>query len=192
MVDLGFTGTLPGFTAEGLVYGADGTPIKGLHPFNRWFPVEPDATDVQVFVEAAANPAFEALVRTVAGDVSTATSEPIYVLGQAQLALVDPDVRHLIGDFEVLGQLAQLPVGDPRSAQLWAGISDALDILSPADISGTAAASRDVLAPLLAKPANASAHQISAVGHAHIDSAWLWPCARPCERLPGPVPALPS
>ena len=31
------------------------------------------------------------------------------------------------------------------------------------------------LAPVLAKPAYASAHQISAVGHAHIDSAWLWP-----------------
>ena len=176
VVDLGFTGISPGFTAEGLVYRADGTAIKGLHPHNRWFPVEPDATDVKVFVEAAANPAFEALVPTIAGDVSTASSEPIYVLGQAQLALVDPDVRHLIGDFEVLGQLAaQLPVGDPRSAQLWAGISDALDVLSPADISGTAAASRAVLAPLLTKPANASAHQISAVGHAHIDSAWLWP-----------------
>ncbi|ERK72377.1 glycosyl hydrolase family 38 protein, partial [Leifsonia aquatica ATCC 14665] len=31
------------------------------------------------------------------------------------------------------------------------------------------------LAPALAAPADASAHRISAVGHAHIDSAWLWP-----------------
>src|SRR5215211_2569761 len=176
VVDLGFTGISPGFTVEGLVYGADGTPIKGLHPSNRWFPVEADATDVQVFVEAAANPTLEFLVPTVAGDLSTASSERIYVLAQAQLALIDPGVRQLIGDFEVLGQLAaQLTVGDPRSAQLWAGISDALDILSLGNISGTAAASREVLAALLAKPANASAHQISAVGHAHIDSAWLWP-----------------
>src|SRR5215204_5494154 len=176
VVDLGFTGLSPGFTVEGLVYRADGAPIKGLHPSNRWFPVEADATDVQVFVEAAANPTFEFLVPTVTGDLSTASSEPIYVLAQAQLALIDPDVRQLIGDFEVLGQLAaQLTVGDPRSAQLWAGISDALDILSLGNISGTAAASREVLAALLAKPANASAHQISGVGHAHIDSAWLWP-----------------
>src|SRR5215204_3892554 len=176
VVDLGFTGLSPGFTVEGLVYRADGAPIKGLHPSNRWFPVEADATDVQVFVEAAANPTLEFLAPTVAGDLSTASSERIYVLAQAQLALIDPDVRQLIGDFEVLGQLAaQLTVGDPRSAQLWAGISDALDILSLGNISGTAAASREVLAALLAKPANASAHQISAVGHAHIDSAWLWP-----------------
>ena len=29
--------------------------------------------------------------------------------------------------------------------------------------------------PALARPAHASAHRISAIGHAHIDSAWLWP-----------------
>ena len=32
-----------------------------------------------------------------------------------------------------------------------------------------------MLRPVLARPAHASAHTISAVGHAHIDSAWLWP-----------------
>ena len=176
VVDLGFTGVAPGFTVEGLVYRPDGTPIKGLHPYNRWFPVDTDATEVRVFVEAAANPAFEFLIPTLAGDVVTALPEPTYVLGNAHVGLVDLNVRQLVGDFEVLGQLAaQLPVGDPRGAQLWAGISDALDILILSDISGTAAASRAVLAPLLAKRANASAHQISAVGHAHIDSAWLWP-----------------
>ena len=28
---------------------------------------------------------------------------------------------------------------------------------------------------MLARPAHASAHRITAVGHAHIDTAWLWP-----------------
>ena len=176
VVDLGFTGVGPGFTAEGLVYSSDGIPVKGLHPYNRWFPVDAGATDVRVFVEAAANPTFEALVPTVAGDVETAAPEPIYGWGGAQLALVDPDVRKLVADLDVLGQLAaQLPAADPRGAQLWAGISDALDRLNLRDISGSAAAAREVLAPLLARRANASAHRISAVGHAHIDSAWLWP-----------------
>ena len=31
------------------------------------------------------------------------------------------------------------------------------------------------LADVLARPAAASAHTLSAIGHAHIDSAWLWP-----------------
>ena len=42
-------------------------------------------------------------------------------------------------------------------------------------MNGTAAAARDELAGVLAAPAVPSAHRISAVGHAHIDSAWLWP-----------------
>lgn len=42
-------------------------------------------------------------------------------------------------------------------------------------VTGAAAAARAVLAPVLASPAVPSAHRVSAVGHAHIDSAWLWP-----------------
>lgn len=51
----------------------------------------------------------------------------------------------------------------------------ALNRLALADIPGTAAAARAELADVLARPAAASAHTLSAIGHAHIDSAWLWP-----------------
>ncbi len=43
------------------------------------------------------------------------------------------------------------------------------------DIEGSAAAARSELVGVLGGPAAASAHRVSAVGHAHIDSAWLWP-----------------
>src|SRR5699024_11601371 len=43
------------------------------------------------------------------------------------------------------------------------------------DDAGSASAARAERAGVLAQPANASAHHMSAVGHAHIDSAWLWP-----------------
>lgn len=39
-VELGFTGG-PGFNAEGLVYRADGTVVKGLSPVNAYVPLEP-------------------------------------------------------------------------------------------------------------------------------------------------------
>ncbi|WP_372498866.1 hypothetical protein, partial [Streptomyces hygroscopicus] len=42
----------------------------------------------------------------------------------------------------------------------------------------TAAAARAELTEVLSRPAHASAHRVSAAGHAHIDSAWLWPAAR--------------
>ena len=40
---------------------------------------------------------------------------------------------------------------------------------------GTATAARGALTAALGRPAYDGAHRVSAVGHAHIDSAWLWP-----------------
>lgn len=54
VVDLGFGLDQPGFSAEGMVYLPDGTPVKGLHPRNQWIPVGPGP--VAFHVEAAANP----------------------------------------------------------------------------------------------------------------------------------------
>jgi alpha-mannosidase len=57
--------------------------------------------------------------------------------------------------------------------------------MDPHDVAGTAAAGRAALADVLSRPATASAHRITAVGHAHIDSAWLWPVRetiRKCAR----------
>ncbi|ADI04426.1 glycoside hydrolase family 38 [Streptomyces bingchenggensis BCW-1] len=50
-----------------------------------------------------------------------------------------------------------------------------LDALDPHDVPGTAATARAMLRDVLTAPAHASAHSVVAVGHAHIDSAWLWP-----------------
>ena len=176
LVDLGFNGTGPGFAAEGLAYRPDGTPIKGIHPYNQWLPVDAGAGRIEVYLEAASNPQITMRVPTQLGDVETAPTDPIYRLARAELAVVDAEVRELVADLDVIGQLAeQLGADNARGAQLYAAISDTLDAIDLNDIGGTAAAAREVLAPVLAKPANASAHQLSAVGHAHIDSAWLWP-----------------
>ena len=71
---------------------------------------------------------------------------------------------------------------------------DALvDVVEPRDVAGTAAAGRAVLAEVLRQPAYPSAHRITAIGHAHIDSAWLWPVretARKCARTFANVLAL--
>src|SRR5690606_13078718 len=54
-------------------------------------------------------------------------------------------------------------------------LDDALDDLDLQHIVETAPAARAQLTEVLASPADASAHRIAAIGHAHIDSAWLWP-----------------
>jgi alpha-mannosidase len=71
--------------------------------------------------------------------------------------------------------MLELAVTDPRRHEILRALERALDALSLDDIPGTAAAARARLAGMLARPAHASAHTVSAVGHAHIDSAWLWP-----------------
>ena len=55
VVDLGFGGTQPGFSAEATAYAPDGTVLKGLHPRNRHLPLRRSGP-VDVYLEASANP----------------------------------------------------------------------------------------------------------------------------------------
>src|SRR5215218_2422631 len=96
---------------------------RGLHPFNRWFPVDSQATSVRVLVEAAANPSIVFRLPTQAGDLETASIDTLYTLRQADLGVVDVTVRELVADLDVLSQLAdQLPDDEPRAAQIRAGL----------------------------------------------------------------------
>jgi alpha-mannosidase len=178
VIDLGFDRERPGFSAEGLVYRPDGTAIKGLNPRNQWVRLGAPASGgetVQFYVEAASNPEIVGPV-TLLGDPRTAGDEPLYRLERAELAVFDETVLDLVLDLEVLGELMhELPVEDPRRWEILRTIERALDAINLQDVPATAAAARAELAPALAAPARASAHQLSAVGHAHIDSAWLWP-----------------
>jgi len=133
---------------------------------------------VDFYVEAAANPTImeNGFNPTQRGDWDTAGDRLMYELHAADIALVNVDVYELYHDLEVLGGLmAELPLELPRRWEILTAIGSALDALDYADVPATAAAARAELADVLAKPAYASAHQISGVGHAHIDSAWLWP-----------------
>ena len=178
VIDLGFGTTQPGFSAEGLVYRADGTAVRGLHPYQQWVRVAAPAAGgepVELYVEAAANPVISGPV-TPLGDLDTAGAEPLYRLGRIDLAVFDETVWELVNDLEVLGQLMrELDVADPRRYAILRAIAGSLDALRLTDIGESAAAARAILAGVLAQPAHASAHRLSAVGHAHIDSAWLWP-----------------
>jgi len=133
---------------------------------------------IDFYVEAAANPEImeNGFNPTQRGDWETAGDKTLFELEQAEIALLNVDVYELLFDLDVLGELMEnLPLELPRRWEILRGIERALDALDYEDIPGTAVAARAELAPILAKPAYASAHEISAIGHAHIDSAWLWP-----------------
>ena len=182
VIDLGFTTASPGFQAEGLVYRPDGEPVKSINPRNQWVAVAEAARGeeiVDLYVEAAANPVLlceDTFLPTPNGDLATASETPLYAVRRAEIAVLEPDVFELALDVEVLVQLqAELPATAPRRARILQALDDALDALDLHHVAATAAQARAALADVLAAPAEASAHRIAAVGHAHIDSAWLWP-----------------
>ncbi|WUS95306.1 glycosyl hydrolase-related protein [Streptomyces sp. NBC_00708] len=182
LLDLGFDENMPGFQCEGLVYRPDGTPVKGLNPRNQWVRVGAPVAggeEVLLHIEAASNPVildYHPFLPTQLGDKETAGSEPQYTLARMDLAVFDEVVWNLVQDLEVLGELMQeLPVEGARRWDVLRAVGRALDAVDLQDVGGTAAAARAELAGVLATPAAPSAHRISAVGHAHIDSAWLWP-----------------
>ncbi|MFD4690437.1 alpha-mannosidase [Streptomyces sp. NPDC058463] len=181
VVDPGFSGQGPGFQAEGMLYGTDGVPLKGIHPRNRHLTVSAAAKGgepVSLLLEAAANPAVleHGFEPTPLGDVTTAGDRPLYTFASADLAVLDEDVWHLVLDIEVLSELmGELPADRSRSHEILRALERMLDALDLHDVAGTAAAARAELAEALSRPASASAHRVSAAGHAHIDSAWLWP-----------------
>jgi alpha-mannosidase len=179
VADLGF-GFGPGFSLEAMAYDAAGVPIKALHPDNRYVPVADPAAGgepISLLLEAAANPeVLHGFEPTNLGDKSTAGTDPLYRVNRIDVAVLNEDVFGLIADVEVLAELMrELSVEEPRRHEILRALERMLDALHLHDVPATAAAGRAELVDVLAKPAHASAHRISAAGHAHIDSAWLWP-----------------
>ena len=193
VVDLGFHPDSAGFQSEGLVWaaGADGSgvPVQGIHPRRTAVPLpNASAGPIELVVEAASNPAFPNDGRRGSdlGSLATAGDRPIYRLRQASLALRSHEVFHLLLDAEVLlGLMSSLPTDSRRRQRVLRVLTRAFDALDLHDVAGTASAARALLAPALAERNAASAHVVTAVGHAHIDTAWLWPLretVRKCAR----------
>ncbi|AZS42098.1 MULTISPECIES: alpha-mannosidase [Microbacterium] len=182
LIDLGFDVNMTGFQCEALAYRPDGTPIKSINPRNQWVPIAETAAGdepIELYLEAASNPVlldYHPFLPTQEGDILTSSKEPLYRARRMDLAVFEPEVFDLSLDLEVLFELqAELPATSPRRMRILQAMDDALDVLDLQHIVETAGEARTRLADVLAAPAEASAHRISAVGHAHIDSAWLWP-----------------
>ena len=189
LVDFGYNRSRSGFQAEGLAYRPDGTLIKSIAPLNSYLPVATGESSIDVYIEAAANPDVAGEYTfdpTPYGQWETSPDEPLYSLAQLEVALLDDTVWELLQDIWTLrGLMVELPTGSSRRHEILRALEDMLDVLDPEGIPNTAAVGREALAAVLAKPAHASAHRVLATGHAHIDSAWLWPLretVRKCAR----------
>ncbi len=174
-----------GFSAEGLIWSPSGTPLQGLHHEHRQYLVTEQAVpgdQVEFFVEAAANPIppwgcdrWPLLTPDYTGD-------PLYKLGQAELSLVDRRVEQLDFDVQVLLEMVeQLP---DRAEEILDLLCATLATVDPDQVGASAGEAASKLARAFGLQSS-SPFLLTATGHAHIDSAWLWPVRetkRKCAR----------
>lgn len=190
LIDLGFTDMMPGFQCEATVWTPDGRIIKGIEPLNNWVDHIGEDGSIDLVVEAASNPVVPDITNwttpTRMGDKATAGDDQLYTFGSARVALLHRPLWQLAQDLWTLqGLHDQLPETSTRRAQLLACFEDMLSAADPHDIIGTVDAARAALAPALEATAGEPSHHLHAIGHAHIDSAWLWPTRetrRKCAR----------
>ncbi|HUJ64019.1 MAG TPA: glycoside hydrolase family 38 C-terminal domain-containing protein, partial [Acidimicrobiales bacterium] len=173
-----------GFSAEGLIWDRDLAPRQGLHHRHREFVVARHATAgerIELYVEAAANPIPKWHRQDWPLLAPDYHGPPLYVLRQGELVTVDRRVGELYADLRLLIEMAR------RLPEHADAIVTALDRLRAAIETGgvAAAADRAELGQTVLGRPSALSHRITAVGHAHIDSAWLWPVRetkRKCAR----------
>jgi len=185
-VDLGFADAWPGNQCEGLLFDAGLRVLKAVNSRNRSTVIAERAeagASLEFLVEAAANPDLfgNGCTPTELSDRLTAPPDAIYELRSAELQVRDEQLWGLFHDLDVAWDLARhLPGNSTRQAVIVKGLERALDALDLHDVTGSAARARDALASVFEAPAVASALNVTAIGHAHIDSAWLWPV---CETV---------
>ncbi len=102
-------------------------------------------------------------------------------LHRCELAVFDPAAWELYFDFETLRALEADPRLDPSVAgELRAGLAD---FANAWDEDAEEARARAILAELYERRNGTRAHEIAAIGHAHIDTAWKWPVAETHRKM---------
>lgn len=174
---------------EGEVW-IDGKPMQGLtgaviqdpHPTRPEFILTKAASGGEtgvLYVEVAVNHLF---------GISGGGPDVEHVVGwlrQAELAVFDREAWDLYWDFTIIADMAkELDAATPRRGQAMYVGNEMVNVMRLDDRS-TWTKARELAAEFFAVKNSAGQHNLSAIGHAHIDTAWLWPLAetkRKCYR----------
>ena len=176
-------------SSEGCVW-FDGVPIQGLTSYNwgpqdvrSYFTLVPKAKGNEkgtLYVEGAINGMFG----LSAGD-GTVQTDLLGHLRHARLVVRDRLVWDLMWDFAIIHEMAeQLPVDGLHQGPALTAANEIVNAVALDDRS-TYAAGRAIAKKFFAAKNGDRTHHVSAIGHAHIDTAWLWPLAetmRKCYR----------
>jgi len=181
---------------EGLVYSASGEPLASISMHSVWQPgfkrdrflvIESahGGETVDLWIEATAAQLFGLqLQRDPALQNPQRFGHYRPAIQDLSLALFREDVWRLHNDCRLLDRLMRsLSDRSVRRARILQALMQSIDRFNETD-QGVECA-RKALQPELQKPASASDLHTTAVGHAHLDTAWLWPLGetvRKCGR----------
>ncbi|KAJ8002432.1 hypothetical protein DPEC_G00158840 [Dallia pectoralis] len=108
-----------------------------------------------------------------------------YSVQKAELVVFNQDVRELLTDFEMLVDIVKLlGEGDQRGYQALFTANEMVNVCEPTNPSSFPVA-RSLALTFFSQRNGESQHTVHAMGHCHIDTAWLWPyeeTIRKCAR----------
>jgi len=157
----------------------DGVVLRGLstgkHTSEVLTPQAEGGERGILYVEVACNELLGILdpERIIDGDVYRELGR----LKLAEIALFDRPAWDLLWDFTVLAEAAAALAPDsPRAGQALRAADEFVNLCDPED-PATWPEARRTAASFLGERNGTAPHNVSAVGHAHLDTAWLWPVA---------------
>jgi alpha-mannosidase len=172
---------------EGLLFSPDGVPLEGITNHSAFWPgyikeyvtvydSAPAGGDVDLWLDAGANGYFGMeLGAHPRLDTEKTEGEMSARINHLQLCLTDENIKQLSIDVEIaLSLMKTYPKESYRYRQILMILCEATDLYcgNPQNVEKV----RELLKKkLFSAKACSSALKVTAVGHAHIDTAWLWP-----------------
>ncbi|UZR94569.1 alpha-mannosidase [Chondrinema litorale] len=168
---------------EGCLFDIDGNPIQGLtNKRIEWTMKETIIKKrIYLFSEAQGGEKVELMVDAGANNILGVENVLTYesmedgVFNQAELVIFDREKWSFYIEYDLLTNLMEdIPPASRHHKLLVFALNECINTYG----SGTSeevAACREILKKELDRKANASSIEASAIGHAHIDIAWLWP-----------------
>lgn len=162
---------------EGNIYDEHLCPIRGITNVSSTFERslgEPTKKVYHFLDKSQGNEAIDLWMETGCNDLFGSYCKE-GTIEQAQIAVCHDDMRQLYYDFEVLRNLVDvLEKSSARYHEVFRSLKRAAYALNPLN-DETVKQARQILKESLDKQGGDPSLSISAIGHAHIDLAWLWP-----------------
>lgn len=164
-------------SGEGCIYDANGCPIQGLTNVSSNFDYSlgrPGKRVVELSENASGGEIIDLWVDAGCNDLFGGYKDN-GSLKEAYIAICNEEIKELYYDYVLLNELMEiLPQDSARSVSIMYALKETALILQEINEEEVRRA-KAILEKELCKKGGDPSLKVSAIGHAHIDLAWLWP-----------------